>query len=221
MMAEYMQNNQRDFINVALSKQVLKFGEFTLKSGRLSPYFFNAGLFDDGESMAIVAACYAQAIVDSGIQFDVLFGPAYKGIPLSAATAAALYNEHKINVPYAYNRKEKKDHGEGGTMVGASLEGKKVLIIDDVMTAGTAVREAIDLIEQDKGTTAGCIIALDRQEKGQDERSAVQQVHEEYGFPVASIITLAGLIDYLSTDDHYKADLDKMKAYREAYGSSN
>ena len=195
----------------------LKFGEFTLKSERVSPYFFNAGGFDDGRSLELLSACYAQAILDSGIAFDMLFGPAYKGIPLASGIAIMLNSTHDKNIPFAYNRKEAKDHGEGGTLVGAELKGR-VLITDDVISAGTSVRESIEWIQQAGAEPCGVAIALDRQERGKGELSAIQEVNREYGIDVFSIITMADLIDYLSTDDSFGQHLDAMKAYRSEYG---
>jgi orotate phosphoribosyltransferase len=212
-----MQDNQNRFIELALEFDVLKFGEFTLKSGRSSPYFFNAGLFNTGKALAQLGSCYAQAIVDSGIEYDVLFGPAYKGIPLVAVTAMALYEEHGIDAPFAFNRKEQKDHGEGGVIVGSPLRGR-VLILDDVITAGTAIREAIDIIELADATAVGVMIALDRQEKGQAELSAVQEIQQQYGMRVASIIRLDDLIQYLQTRGGQEKVLDAMKFYRNEYG---
>ncbi len=211
-----MQDYQRQFIELALSYDVLKFGEFKLKSGRTSPYFFNAGQFNTGKALAELGRCYAQAIVDSGIEYDVLFGPAYKGIPLVAVTAMALAQDHNIDTPYAFNRKEKKDHGEGGMIVGAPLDGR-VLVIDDVITAGTAIREAIDIIDAADATTVGIVIALDRQEKGQDERSAIQEINQDYGLDVASIISMTDLIEYLK-DKGDEEMLDAMQFYRQQYG---
>ena len=212
-----MRDYQKAFIDFAINQDVLRFGEFTLKSGRTSPYFFNAGLFNTGEALAKLGQNYAQAIVDSGIEFDVLFGPAYKGIPLAAATAVALSEQHGRNVPYSFNRKEAKDHGEGGNIVGAPLQGK-VLIIDDVITAGTAIREAMDIISAAGAQAAGVIIALDRQEKGQGETSAIQEVEAEYKIPVASIIKLENLISYIEQDEKFTNYLDAVKAYRKQYG---
>lgn len=212
-----MQAYQKEFLDFALKAEVLKFGEFTLKSGRTSPYFFNAGLFNTGASLAALGRFYAQAIIDSGIEFDVLFGPAYKGIPLAAVTAAALYDHHGKDVPYAFNRKEAKDHGEGGSIVGHALEGR-ILIIDDVITAGTAIRESIDLIHANNSTPAGVVIALDRQEKGKDERSAIQEVEMDYDMPVKSIVCLGDLIHYLETQDSQNNALESIKTYRETYG---
>ena len=180
---------QIEFINLARQHDVLKFGEFTLKSGRISPYFFNAGAFACGEALAALGRCYARRIVDSGLQFDILLGPAYKGIPLATATAIALADNHDINVPFAYNRKEAKSHGEGGVLVGAPLQGR-VLVIDDVITAGTAVREVIAMIEAAGARLAGVAVGLNRQERGEGERSAIQEVEEEYGVPVLSIIDM-------------------------------
>jgi orotate phosphoribosyltransferase len=187
-----MQDYQTEFLNFALEKGVLRFGEFTLKSGRISPYFFNAGLFNSGSALARLGRFYAQAIVDSGIKFDVLYGPAYKGIPLAAVTAAALYDHHQIDIPYAFNRKEAKSHGEGGSIVGHALEGQ-ILIIDDVITAGTAIRESMDIIEAEGAKPAGVVIALDRQEKGKGDKSAIQEVEQDYGIPVASKTLSASL----------------------------
>jgi len=212
-----MRDYQKDFIDFAISQDVLRFGEFTLKSGRSSPYFFNAGLFNTGEALAKLGQNYAQAIVDCGIEFDVLFGPAYKGIPLAAATAVALAEHHSRNVPYSFNRKEAKDHGEGGNIVGAPLQGK-VLIIDDVITAGTAIREAMDIISAAGAQAAGVVIALDRQEKGKGETSAIQEVEAEYGIPVTSIIKLENLISYIEQDTKFADYLNSIKNYREQYG---
>ncbi len=211
-----MKDYQKNFIELALQYDVLKFGEFKLKSGRQSPYFFNAGLFNTGKALAEMGRCYAQAIVDSGIQYDVLFGPAYKGIPLVAVTAMALYLDHGLDVPYAFNRKEAKDHGEGGNIVGSPLEGQ-VLILDDVITAGTAIREAIDIIDANNATAIGVMIALDRQEKGKGSQSAVQEVNSEYGINVLNIISLQHLIQYLK-DSGNEEMLDAMMFYRNEYG---
>ena len=212
-----MEKYQQEFIEFALNIGVLRFGEFTLKSGRKSPYFFNAGLFNSGASLAQLGRYYAQTIVDSGIAFDMLYGPAYKGIPLAAATVIALADHHGKDIPYAFNRKEAKDHGEGGVIVGASLQGK-VLIIDDVISAGTSVRESIDIITANNATPAGVIIALDRQEKGQGETSAIQEVEKNYGMPVASIIQLKLLIEYLEHQQGMRESLQAIYAYREKYG---
>ena len=213
-----MQDYQKDFLDFALKTGVLRFGEFTLKSGRISPYFFNAGLFNTGRSLAQLGKYYAQTIVDSGIEFDVLYGPAYKGIPLAAVTSAALAEFHDIDKPYAFNRKEAKDHGEGGIIVGHELTGK-VLIIDDVISAGTSVRESVEIIQQQGAQTGGVVIALDRQERGQGELSAIQEVERDYDIPVAAIVRLESLIEYLQVDTANHEYLDKIKQYREQYGS--
>lgn len=216
-MQEKLQNNKKRFIQLAITNDVLRFGEFTLKSGRCSPYFFNAGLFNTGKALAELGACYAQLIIDQALDFDVLFGPAYKGIPLVAAIAVALSNEHGVDKPYAFNRKEAKDHGEGGCIVGADVHGR-VLIVDDVITAGTAIREAVDIIAAEGGATSAILIALDRQEKGQGELSAIQEVQQDFGVSVHSIITMADLIAYIKTDDNYGPYLEAMQAYRDQYG---
>jgi len=182
-----MRDYQKAFIEFALSRNVLRFGEFTLKSGRVSPYFFNAGLFNTGSALARLGRYYAEAIVDSGLAFDVLFGPAYKGIPLAATTCVALADHHERDMPYCFNRKEAKAHGEGGNIVGSPLQGR-ILIIDDVITAGTAIRESMQLIETAGAKPAGVVIALDRQEKGSGELSAIQEVEQQYGIPVLSIV---------------------------------
>ncbi len=212
-----MQDYQRDFIDFALQVGVLRFGEFTLKSGRKSPYFFNAGLFNTGGALARLGRFYAQAIVDSGIAFDVLFGPAYKGIPLAAVAAAALYDVHGRDVAYAFNRKEAKDHGEGGVIVGHPLQGR-VLIIDDVITAGTAIRESVDIIRALGAEPAGVVIALDRQERGRTELSAVQEVRTQLGMPVAAIVRLGELVAYLAERPDSADQLAAIEAYRQQYG---
>jgi len=214
-----MQSYQKEFLDFALNTGVLRFGEFTLKSGRISPYFFNAGLFNTGNSLAKLGRYYAQAIADSGIEFDVLYGPAYKGIPLAAVTAAALADHHDMDVPYAFNRKEAKDHGEGGIIVGHELKGK-VLIIDDVISAGTSVRESMDIIEAQGAKAAGVVIALDRQEKGKGELSAIQEVERDYDIPVAAIVRLENLIEYLEDGDANTESLKMIQKYREQYGSN-
>jgi orotate phosphoribosyltransferase len=216
-MQENLQSNKKRFIQLAIESDVLRFGEFTLKSGRISPYFFNAGLFNTGGALAELGACYAQVIVDQALEFDVLFGPAYKGIPLVAAIAVALSTEHGIDKPYAFNRKEAKDHGEGGSIVGADVHGE-VLIVDDVITAGTAIREAVDIISAEGGKTSSILIALDRQEKGRGELSAIQEVQKDFAVSVHSIITMADLIAYIETDENYSQYLDAMRAYRDQYG---
>jgi orotate phosphoribosyltransferase len=212
-----MQAYQREFLDFALDVGVLRFGEFTLKSGRISPYFFNAGLFNTGASLARLGRYYARAIVDSGIPFDVLYGPAYKGIPLAAVTAAALYDQHGRDVPYAFNRKEAKDHGEGGVIVGHALEGR-VMIIDDVISAGTSVRESVEIIKGLNATPGGVVIALDRQERGQGERSAIQEVEDDYGMPVTAIVRLQQVIEYLEAKPDSIESLTRIRAYREQYG---
>ncbi|MDH2433540.1 orotate phosphoribosyltransferase [Pokkaliibacter sp. MBI-7] len=208
---------QREFIEFAIQQQVLRFGEFTLKSGRTSPYFFNAGLFNSGLALARLGKCYAEAILQSGIEFDVILGPAYKGIPLAAATAVALAEHHGRDVPYVFNRKEAKDHGEGGNLVGAPLQGR-VLIIDDVITAGTAIREVMALIEQHGATPAGVVIALNRQEKGKGELSAIQEVERDYSMPVASIISLEQIVEFLAEQGDKEAELAAIRQYRQSYG---
>ncbi len=190
-----MQDYQRDFIKLALQRGVLRFGQFTLKSGRDSPYFFNLGRMDSGAALSQLGAAYAQALMNSGVAVDMLFGPAYKGIALAAATSIALADHHQIDLPWAYNRKEAKDHGEKGTLVGAPLAGR-VLIVDDVMTAGTAVRESLALIRSEGATPAGVLIAFDRQERGTGIQSAAQEVAADYGIPVVSIASLADVLAY-------------------------
>lgn len=212
-----MQDYQREFIDFALETGVLRFGEFTLKSGRVSPYFFNAGLFNSGSSLARLGRFYAQSIVDSGIEFDLLYGPAYKGIPLAAVTAAALFDHHGVDLPYAFNRKEAKDHGEGGTIVGHPLEGR-VAIIDDVITAGTAIRESIDVISAQGAIPSAVFIALDRQERGNGELSAIQEVECEFGLPVVAITRLEDLVDYLALRADSADDLQRITNYRDVYG---
>lgn len=212
-----MQDYQRAFIELALASDVLRFGEFTLKSGRTSPYFFNAGLFNTGQALAKLGQFYARAIVDSGVQFDTLFGPAYKGIPLAAGCAIALSEHHDRNVPYCFNRKEAKTHGEGGNLIGAPLQGK-ILIIDDVITAGTAIRESMDIIEQAGAEAAGVVIALNRMERGQGELSAIQEIEASYDIPVISIVSLTDLIAYIGESQKYGQYLPAINSYREQYG---
>lgn len=211
-----MSDFRQQFLQFALHQNVLKFGQFTTKAGRQSPYFFNAGLFNDGASTLQLARFYAQAIIASKIEFDMLFGPAYKGIILAAATAMMLA-EQGINTPFAYNRKEAKDHGEGGVLVGAPLAGR-VLIIDDVISAGTSVRESVSLIKAAGATPAGVAIALDRMEKGQTEHSAVQEVTRQYGIPVAAIATLADLLTLLEDNEQLAAYREPVQNYRSRYG---
>ena len=212
-----MRDYQKAFIEFALSREVLRFGEFTLKSGRVSPYFFNAGLFNTGSALARLGQYYAEAIIESDLEFDVLFGPAYKGIPLAAACSVALADHHQRDVPYSFNRKEAKVHGEGGNIVGSPLQGR-VLIIDDVITAGTAIRESMQIIDAAGAQPAGVLIALDRQEKGRGELSAIQEVEQEYGIPVLSIIKLDNLVTYLEQQPDMQANLAAVRAYREQYG---
>ncbi|SDZ10134.1 orotate phosphoribosyltransferase [Pseudomonas salomonii] len=213
-----MQAYQRDFIRFAIDRGVLRFGEFTLKSGRTSPYFFNAGLFNSGSALAQLGRFYAAAIVDSGISFGVLFGPAYKGIPLAAATAVALAEHHELDLPWCFNRKEAKAHGEGGSLVGAPLKGD-VLIIDDVITAGTAIREVMQIIASQEGAkAAGVLIALNRQERGNGELSAIQEVERDFGIPVVSIVSLNQVLQYLEDDAQLKQHLPAVRAYREQFG---
>jgi orotate phosphoribosyltransferase len=217
-----MQQYQLTFIDLALGRNALRFGRFTLKSGRASPYFFNVGLFSDGESVGALGRCYAAAITASGIVFDMLFGPAYKGIPLATATAIALAVDHGRNVPYAFNRKETKEHGEGGSIVGAPLGGR-VLIVDDVITAGTAVRESLGLIRSAGAQPVGVALALDRQERGQDSLSAVQEVEQREGLRCVSIITLTDLIEALARSPDARArisddQLTALRAYQQRYG---
>src|SRR6185312_2612472 len=213
-----MKDYQRQFLEFALARQVLRFGEFTLKSGRKSPYFFNAGLFNSGAALAAIGKSYAQAVVDSGIKFDMLFGPAYKGIPLATVTAAALAEHHGVDLPYCFNRKEAKDHGEGGNLVGAALKGR-VLIVDDVITAGTAVREAVSIIRAAGARPVGLVIALDRQERGQGTLSAVKEVEQEHGMQVAAIVRLAEVRDWVATRPDMSAALAAVDAYRKEYGA--
>jgi len=216
-MPQPLQNYKNRFIQLAIKHEVLRFGEFTLKSGRISPYFFNAGLFNTGGALAELGACYAQVIVDQALAYDVLFGPAYKGIPLVSSIAVALASEHGIDKPFAFNRKEAKGHGEGGQIVGAAVHGK-VLIVDDVITAGTAIREAVDIIGAQGGTPVAILIALDRQEQGRGALSAIQEVQRDFGVSVHSIITMADLIEYIQADDKYTQHLAAMQTYRERYG---
>jgi orotate phosphoribosyltransferase len=214
-----MSNFRQDFIRFAVQQNVLCFGEFQTKAGRLSPYFFNAGLFNDGASLRNLSQFYAQAILASGVPFDMLFGPAYKGIPLVAGAAIALA-EQGSNVPYCYNRKEAKDHGEGGTTVGAKLQGR-VLIIDDVISAGTSVRESIELIHAAGAQSCGVVIALDRMERGQSELSAAQEVRRNYDIPVISIATLDDLLGYLRAEGGKLQNFTAVQSYRDRYGVKN
>ena len=212
-----MHQYQREFIQLAIEHQALCFGEFTLKSGRVSPYFFNAGKFQTGAALASLGKFYAAAIASAGVAFDVVFGPAYKGIPLAAATAVALSEQHGKDYPYCFNRKEVKDHGEGGLLVGAPLVGK-ILIVDDVMTAGTAVREVMSLIESEGAKPAAVLIGLDRQEKGKGDLSAIQEVERDYAIPVVSIVQLDNIISYLEEQSDNLSMVNDIRAYRLEYG---
>ncbi|ELA7199381.1 orotate phosphoribosyltransferase [Vibrio parahaemolyticus] len=212
-----MKAYQREFIEFALEKEVLKFGEFTLKSGRKSPYFFNAGLFNTGRDLARLGRFYAAALADSGIEFDVLFGPAYKGIPIATTTAVALADHHDIDTPYCFNRKEAKNHGEGGNLVGSALEGR-IMLVDDVITAGTAIRESMEIIKANGAELAGVLVAIDRQEKGKGELSAIQEVERDFGCAVISIVSLGDLITYLEERGNATEHLEAVKAYRAEYG---
>ncbi len=213
-----MQEYQKDFIEFAISLGVLRFGEFTLKSGRVSPYFFNAGLFNSGAALARLGQFYAAALEDSGVEYDVVFGPAYKGIPLSAALAIALSEHYKKDIPYTFNRKEAKTHGEGGNLVGAPLDGR-ILIVDDVITAGTAIREVMEIIAaQPKAKAAAALIALDRQERGQGELSAIQEVERDFGIKVVSIVGLNQVLDYVAGNAELSQHADAISRYRDQYG---
>ncbi len=228
-----MKDYQRDFIEFALSKNVLRFGEFTLKSGRTSPYFFNAGLFNTGGDLARLGRFYAAALMDSKISFDLLFGPAYKGIPIATTTAVALSDHHQLDIPYCFNRKEAKTHGEGGSLVGSPLVGN-VMLVDDVITAGTAIRESMDIIKAHNANLAGVLIALDRQEKGRGELSAIQEVERDFATKVISIVTLANVVTFLEeklalaektnaqgTEYHnLQTSLASINQYRQSYGIS-
>ena len=214
-----MQAYQKAFIDFVLEHEILRFGSFTLKSGRTSPYFFNAGLFNTGKALDFIVRTYAAAIAAADVDYDLLFGPAYKGIPLVSVTAAALANHHDIDKPYCFNRKEAKDHGEGGLTVGAPLQGK-ALIVDDVITAGTAVREVMALFDAVGAQVAGIVVALDRQERGTGSLSAIQEIRQQYDVPVISIITLAQIIEYLEQQDDpaLRDNLAAVRRYREEYG---
>ncbi len=217
-----MQDYQKSFLNYVTEHNILRFGEFTLKSGRQSPYFFNAGLFNTGAALGFLGSCYAKAVKNSGVGFDIIFGPAYKGIPLASATSIAFWQEFKEDIPWCFNRKEAKDHGEGGNIVGSELA-NRVLIIDDVITAGTAIRETMDIIFAAGATPAGVVVALDRQERGKTDLSAIQEIEKEFSIPVISIISLGQIIGYLQdeatrTDGSFAGYLDAMKAYQQQYG---
>ena len=224
-----MKDYQREFIEFAIEKQVLRFGEFTLKSGRVSPYFFNAGMFKTGGDLARLGRFYAASLMDAKIDFDLIFGPAYKGIPIATTTTVALYDHHNLDVPYCFNRKEAKTHGEGGSLVGADLEGK-IMLVDDVITAGTAIRESMEIIKAHGAQLSGVLIALDRQEKGQGELSAIQEVERDFGTQVASIVTLGDVVTFLEEKLEEKVaaqgadsselaeNLASIKKYRLNYG---
>lgn len=212
-----LQDHQRAFIDLALAQGVLRFGEFTLKSGRTSPYFFNAGLFNTGSRLAGLGRHYAATIAASDLAYDVLLGPAYKGIPIASATAVQLAEHHDVDVPWCFNRKEAKQHGEGGTIVGAPLEGR-VLVVDDVITAGTAIREVAAIVEQAGAELAGIVVAVDRQERGTGELSAIQEVERDFGVPVLPIVTLADVVAYLRETGLHAEHLDAIETYRQTYG---
>ncbi|WP_298633447.1 orotate phosphoribosyltransferase [uncultured Umboniibacter sp.] len=212
-----MELHQENYLKLAIEAEALGFGQFTLKSGRISPYFFNAGKFKTGKTLALLGKAYAKAIVDSGVEYDVLFGPAYKGIPLAAATAVALATDHGIDIPWTFNRKEAKDHGEGGKLVGADIEQQRVLIIDDVITAGTAIREVIDILKANNASCAGVCIGLDRKERGHGTLSAIQEVEHDFNVPVLSIITIDHIIEWLSAQSEHQL-VEKMTSYRNDYG---
>jgi orotate phosphoribosyltransferase len=213
-----MKTYKQEFIKFCIDNKVLTFGEFTLKSKRISPYFFNAGLFNTGKALQELGYYYAQSLQDSGLEYDVLFGPAYKGIPLVSSLVCALYKEFQVDVPYSFNRKEAKDHGEGGNIVGSKLNGR-VVVVDDVITAGTAIRESIQLIKSNNATLNGVVVALDRQEKGLDtDKSAIQQIQQEQGIPVVCIVTLTEIIEYLIEIGYEQDTISKIKEYRRQYG---
>lgn len=212
-----MENYKQQFIEFALARQVLKFGEFTLKSGRVSPYFFNAGLFNQGADLARLGEFYAAALQDAGLQYNMIFGPAYKGIPIATAVSIALFNRFDINKPVCFNRKETKDHGEGGNLIGSPLHGK-VLLVDDVITAGTAIRESMQIIQANEAQLSAVLIALNRQERGNGELSAIQEVERDYQCDVLSIIDFADLMAFIETQPEYQQYLPAMRAYREQYG---
>lgn len=212
-----MENYKQQFIEFALARQVLKFGEFTLKSGRVSPYFFNAGLFNQGADLARLGEFYVAALQDAGLQYDMIFGPAYKGIPIATAVSIALFNRFGINKPVCFNRKETKDHGEGGNLIGSPLRGK-VLLVDDVITAGTAIRESMQIIQTNEAQLSAVLIALNRQERGNGELSAIQEVERDYQCDVLSIIDFSDLMAFIETQPEYQQYLPAMRAYREQYG---
>jgi orotate phosphoribosyltransferase len=213
-----MKSYKSEFIEFALNRQALKFGEFTLKSGRKSPYFFNAGLFNTGKDLALLGRFYAAALMDANLNYDVIFGPAYKGIPIVSSTVVALSEHHNVDIPYCFNRKEAKDHGEGGNLVGSSIYQQRVMLVDDVITAGTAIRESMRILEENQSKLAGVLICLDRQEKGQGNLSAIQEIKQTYHCDVISIITLDDLIQYLYQDPSRKDQVKQVEAYRTEYG---
>ena len=213
-----MKSYKSEFIEFALDRQALKFGEFTLKSGRKSPYFFNAGLFNTGKDLASLGRFYAAALMDANLQYDVIFGPAYKGIPIVSSTVVALSEHYNVDVPYCFNRKEAKDHGEGGNLVGSSIHEQRVMLVDDVITAGTAIRESMRILQDNQSKLAGVLICLDRQEKGRGELSAIQEIKQTYHCEVISIITLDDLIQYLYQDNSRKDQIGQVEAYRAQYG---
>jgi orotate phosphoribosyltransferase len=217
MQTTQLQDYKIEFIEFAIQRNVLRFGEFTLKSGRISPYFFNAGLFNTGGDLAKLGRYYAAALQAANVDFDVLFGPAYKGIPIATTTAVALANDYKLDVPYCFNRKEAKTHGEGGSLVGSPLAGR-IMLVDDVITAGTAIRESMQLIKQHDASLAGVLIALDRQERGQGELSAIQEVERDFNTQVISIMTLADVVAYLSAKKTNADAVASINQYRETYG---
>ncbi|OCG35017.1 orotate phosphoribosyltransferase [Gilliamella sp. Gris1-4] len=213
-----MKSYKSEFIEFALNRQALKFGEFTLKSGRKSPYFFNAGLFNTGKDLALLGRFYAAALMDANLEYDVIFGPAYKGIPIVSSTVVALSEYHNVDIPYCFNRKEAKDHGEGGNLVGSSIYQQRVMLVDDVITAGTAIRESMKILADNQSKLAGVLICLDRQEKGRGELSAIQEIKQTYHCNVISIITLDDLIQYLYKDPARKDQVTQVEAYRSEFG---
>ncbi|WP_334326321.1 orotate phosphoribosyltransferase [Gilliamella apicola] len=213
-----MKSYKSEFIEFALDRQALKFGEFTLKSGRKSPYFFNAGLFNTGKDLALLGRFYAAALMDANLNYDVIFGPAYKGIPIVSSTVVALSEHYNVDVPYCFNRKEAKDHGEGGNLVGSTIYQQRVMLIDDVITAGTAIRESMRILEDNQSKLAGVLICLDRQEKGRGELSAIQEIKQTYHCDVISIITLDDLIQYLYRDPSRQNQVKLVENYRTQYG---
>ena len=215
-----MEQYQKEFIEFAIEKQVLRFGEFTLKSGRVSPYFFNSGLFNDGKSLTELGKYYAQAVNHADIEFDMIYGPAYKGIPLASTMAIAFQEQHQTNYPFCFNRKEVKDHGEGGITFGSDIEGR-VLIIDDVISAGTSVRESMEIISSKGGETVGAVVAVDRQERGLGELSAIQEVEQQHQIKVISIISLENIITYLNEHGESQAHIDAINAYKQEYGAAD